>query len=489
MSSPLLPGERRRSSVIWWQAAFWVPGLLLLLVLVGSFVFWRVNNVRKIRKEEAAIQQRGEPLTLEDLARNHGEIPEAENAAVLMLDLWESEAPEFWRAFRNGARKLPERPATKYDPAVPIVGPQAKRVPRDQPLSAEAKSAAESLMAEKATHREAVRAALLRPKSRFPLRWGDGYSTLLPHLAVIKGEAQLLQLESVLATDQGEVSKALKALENLSRLTGLLADEPILISQLVRISSGHMLLDGLERLMNQASLSASQLRQVEAMLQPLDLQKALSKTLQTERVLGQSVFNLPAEELATLGDDDQQQSEDSATSAEGIRMGIRFMRYSGIADVDRRFMLETLGQAIEWSEEGTPESLRRTEELIEGVPREAKRFPPKIFSRMLLPSLSKAATRFAQFEARRRAALTALAIEGYRLEHGGQLPESLADLPSAPAAELRLDPFDGKPLRFGKRPKGFVVYSVGLDRTDEGGREKPVKSPVGSFDVTFFVER
>jgi hypothetical protein len=165
------------------------------------------------------------------------------------------------------------------------------------------------------------------------------------------------------------------------------------------------------------------------------------------------------------------------------------MRYSGIADVDRRFMLETLGQAIAWSEEGTPESLRRTEELIEGVPRESKRFPPKIFSRMLLPSLSKAATRFAQFEARRRAALTALAIERYRLEHGGQLPESLADLPSAPAAELRLDPFDGKPLRFGKRPKGFVVYSVGLDRTDEGGREKPLKAAVGAYDVTFFVER
>lgn len=489
MSSPLPPDRRRAVPLIWWQVAFWAPGLLVLLVLVGSFVFWRFSNASKIRKEEAAIQLRGEPLTLEDLARNYGEVPEAENAALPLLDLWESEAPEHWRAFRNGERNLPERPATKYNPAVPFLGSEGRRIPRDQPLSTESKSAAESLMAERTIHLQAVRAALLRPKARFPIRWGDGHLTELPHLAAIKGEAQLLRLESVLATDRGEVSNALAALENLSRLTGLLADEPMLISQLVRISCGHILLDGVERLLNQASLSASQLRQVEALLQPLDLQKALSKTLQTERVLALSIFNLSPEAWAALGNQDPQGSEDVASGLEGYRLGMGFLRVAGLADVDRRFLLETLGQAIAWSEEGTPESLRRTEELIEGVPRETKRFPPKIFSRMLLPSLSKAATRFAQLEARRRAALTAVAIELHRLEHDGQLPESLTDLPPAPAAELRLDPFDGKPLRFGKRPKGFVVYSVGLDRTDEGGREKPVKGPVGAYDLTFFVER
>ena len=463
--------------------------MLVLLGLVGSFVFWRVSNASKIRKEEAAIQQRGEPLTLEDLARNYGEVPEAENAAILMLDLWESEAPEFWRAFRNGERNLPKNPATKYDPAVPILGSQGRRIPRDQPLSAEAKSAAESLMAERAVHLTAVRAALLRPEARFPIRWGDGHLTELPHLAAIKGEAQLLRLESVLATDQGDMSQALAALENLSRLTGLLAEEPMLISQLVRISCGQILLDGVERLLNQASLSASQLRQVEALLQPLDLQKALSKTLRAERVLALSIFDLSPEAWAALGNEDGQGSEDVASGPEGYRLGMGLFQIVGLADVDRRFMLETLGQAIAWSEEGTPESLRRIEELQEDVSRQVNRFPPKLFSGLFLPALSKAANRFAQLEARRRAALTALAIERFRLEHEGQLPETLEDLRSAPAAELRLDPFDGKPLRFRKLPKGFVVYSIGSDRSDEGGREKPVKGPVEAFDVTFFVER
>jgi hypothetical protein len=37
-------------------------------------------------------------------------------------------------------------------------------------------------------------------------------------------------------------------------------------------------------------------------------------------------------------------------------------------------------------------------------------------------------------------------------------------LPAVP-----LDPFDGKPLRIKAMPDGIVVYSIGKDRTDDGG--------------------
>jgi len=32
------------------------------------------------------------------------------------------------------------------------------------------------------------------------------------------------------------------------------------------------------------------------------------------------------------------------------------------------------------------------------------------------------------------------------------------------------DPFDGKPLRLGHLPDGLVIYSVGPDKTDDGGK-------------------
>ena len=51
------------------------------------------------------------------------------------------------------------------------------------------------------------------------------------------------------------------------------------------------------------------------------------------------------------------------------------------------------------------------------------------------------------------------------------------------------DPFDGQPLRYGRPAKGYVVYSVGQDRQDDGGKEKPRKGPAKNCDETFTVER
>jgi hypothetical protein len=55
-------------------------------------------------------------------------------------------------------------------------------------------------------------------------------------------------------------------------------------------------------------------------------------------------------------------------------------------------------------------------------------------------------------------------------------------------AAIPSDPFDGQPLRFHKLERGFVVYSVGQDREDNGGQERK-PGGVQKTDITFFVER
>ena len=53
-----------------------------------------------------------------------------------------------------------------------------------------------------------------------------------------------------------------------------------------------------------------------------------------------------------------------------------------------------------------------------------------------------------------------------------------------------LDLFDGQPLRYRKLPKGYAVYSIGRDLTDDGGKEASVDpKPDDRYDVTFTVER
>ncbi len=58
-------------------------------------------------------------------------------------------------------------------------------------------------------------------------------------------------------------------------------------------------------------------------------------------------------------------------------------------------------------------------------------------------------------------------------------------LPAVPT-----DPFDDPPLRYKKLARGSVVYSVGPDSTDGGGKEKPATaSDSARYDITFTVER
>jgi hypothetical protein len=108
---------------------------------------------------------------------------------------------------------------------------------------------------------------------------------------------------------------------------------------------------------------------------------------------------------------------------------------------------------------------------------------------MLLPGLQGVAQRFARFEARRRAAATAIAVERFRLAHDGHLPATLDELKPQFLTEVPKDPFDGQPLRFKPLATGFVVYSIGANRVDDGGKERGKKYSQKDYDETFTVER
>ena len=88
-------------------------------------------------------------------------------------------------------------------------------------------------------------------------------------------------------------------------------------------------------------------------------------------------------------------------------------------------------------------------------------------------------------------AITALAIERYRLERG-RLPDALKELAPQFIEAIPTDPFDGAPLRYRRLARGYKVYSVGLDGHDDGGREPPEQKKTTdntSYDITFVVER
>lgn len=68
----------------------------------------------------------------------------------------------------------------------------------------------------------------------------------------------------------------------------------------------------------------------------------------------------------------------------------------------------------------------------------------------------------------RRVCATAIACERYRLAHGNW-PEKLEKLVPSYLDESPIDPFDDQPLRSATDAESIVVYSIGMDREDDGG--------------------
>ena len=66
--------------------------------------------------------------------------------------------------------------------------------------------------------------------------------------------------------------------------------------------------------------------------------------------------------------------------------------------------------------------------------------------------------------ARRMLVRTQIAALAYRNSHGS-FPAALADLGAVPN-----DPFSKKPLHYRLTGEGFVLYSVGWNRKDDGGQ-------------------
>ena len=164
-------------------------------------------------------------------------------------------------------------------------------------------------------------------------------------------------------------------------------------------------------------------------------------------------------------------------------------RKTPVYDADCIFYVEQMNAFLAAAKLDFPESLGASREVATRCG-EAK---PKGYalSAMLLASVDKVLEREAAAVAELRAGQSAIAVERYRLAHGGALPSSLDALVPQFLAAVPADPFDGKPLHYKPLiPKGFVVYSCGLDKEDNGGAPKPPGAQTGvPFDIPFAVKR
>lgn len=313
---------------------------------------------------------------------------------------------------------------------------------------------------------------------------------LLPHLASMRSAGRMLAVDALLAAEEGDGERVVADIEAAMAMSIHVQDGRILIGDLVgvaiRMMARQQALEILERrpeLLDGAQLERMQraVTSVPPPLQRLDLG--------TERLLwadvlqrfytdggdGNGWFRL---ERATLMPFMAMMEGTGGGGAPrgGASVGTVLAMVSSPAAAllvgDRRetgeFLERWAGRCERASE--APVRERATLEALDAeLMQELQAEPVRLFlPRLLFPAIARAAFAFAQDRAWATAAGTACAALRFRRD-SGSWPVRAEDLVPRYLAAVPEDPWTGTPVRMASGADGFRIWSLGEDRTDEGG--------------------
>ena len=116
----------------------------------------------------------------------------------------------------------------------------------------------------------------------------------------------------------------------------------------------------------------------------------------------------------------------------------------------------------------SPENWHRVDDAVRA---ETKHYSPyKFQSLMLFPAISVTVKKIANIQSSIDLARVACALERYRLAYGNY-PETVDALMPQFIAQIPHDIINGQPLHYRRETNGqFVLYSVGWNETDDGGK-------------------
>jgi hypothetical protein len=368
-----------------------------------------------------------------------------------------------WQAFYRGSNNVfaaPGGPPTNYFPIA-----KEPQTPAADVLLALSKFEG---------NRQLLIAAAARPQARFWINFDAGFGMLMPHLARVKSAVQYLSLHANAALEAGDRQTALEDLRLVFRLAESMRGEATLISQLVRMAALQLALEPLWEGLASHRWTDADLKVIEDELGKMDF-------------FADYHFAVRGERACNL-------------------WGVDYMRRFGIQGLNevvapnesagRDAWEKCLGRALfrlipaGWFDQNKLTLCRLHEQYLLSLVSQADRrlAPPagfqnansvlaqlgwrpfNMFARILLPALTRAAERSARAQTSADLARVACALERWRLANG-QFPETLEGLAPQFIEKLPRDVINGQPLKYRRTDNGqFVLYSVGLDETDDGGK-------------------
>lgn len=319
-----------------------------------------------------------------------------------------------------------------------------------------------------------LRSAVQRPRYSSQRNWQAGAAMTFPDLAQMRTFTKDLVSLAEFQSLDGRPQLALATLRDAFLLAAHVGQEPIVINELVRVACEAIAQAELDRLLARHNRDNRFLLEAKRLIDNLP-------DLPDLRLLMTSEFILMRQTIREAGSAANiERAFDSGNTRTSF--GDRFWRLPGLKDAMEADLVHNFRVLIS----RLPKDARRWDQAEFSTRRlaaflEANVSPVNLVSREVISVYPEVFAAIGRMQAKRRIALTAIAVYQLRNE-AGRLPSALPNLGSG-----SIDPFTGRPLKYVLLPKGgFRLYSVGRDRTDDLGRKRN-DAVGGNFDdVTDF---
>ncbi|MEY4483883.1 MAG: hypothetical protein RL693_1335 [Verrucomicrobiota bacterium] len=321
-------------------------------------------------------------------------------------------------------------------------------------------------------------AGLNRPEAQWTPPWktrtlpGNLFEVPLPHYSVIRELTQMLSFRSIVATRAGDATKAHEALLIAIRLQQATMQEPFLIGLLVAASNSLAINLAVWEICDAQLGTVEDFRRLQDALAKMDYRKSALLAWRSELAGSSSALTY----LKQSRDTKMLAMVNEGGSSAGGVAGALFTHLlpDGWFDANAATVVKwNLDFSIKpLRDAGFKEMMLKQNELTNIALKQCtgltSRFANTV-ALMIVPATTSVSRNVVYAQALASQAVTACALERYRIEHG-RYPVTLAEAMGGEKA-MPQDVLSGAPMGYRKKNEGrYALWSVGFDGKDDGGK-------------------
>jgi len=310
------------------------------------------------------------------------------------------------------------------------------------------KDKASAFLAKSVKAVDLIRQATAKPHCRFDIDWQHLLVTQYSELGEMRDLTRLLSMQAIYEAETGKNAMALKDVRRLYIMVQQMSGEEFLMGALSQRAMEAVANRALAKVLLTTSMTKEQALNFQASLPMINWNMILHQALLTERTF---IIKYPA--------------------------------YLNLVKTWRK--LDTAWGLYYWQKiiadaENTPVPVpsdygQNLKTQIEKMPRYA------FLSKMVLPVYVNTRKNFDWCEVQQREREIAFALTAYHSQYH-QYPDTLHEAETFWKSTFPLDPYNKKPFHYKKQGNTFLLYSIGVNRKDDGG---VWKRKIGKDDIVW----